>query len=373
MLVGVPKEIKKQEHRVGLVPASVKEFIAHGHQVVVETGAGAGIGFSDEMYKSAGATIAASAADVFAKADMIIKVKEPQPQEIAMLRPDQILFTYLHLAADAEQAEGLIKSNCVAIAYETVTGPDGRGLPLLAPMSEIAGRLSTQVGAHYLQKHLGGLGRLIGGVPGVPSANVLVLGGGVSGFNAARMAAGMEARVTILDRSPDRLRYLDDYFAGRAEVLYSTTDTVEQLIKEADIVIGAVLIPGASAPKLVTKAMLKTMKPGSVIVDIAIDQGGCLETSHATTHADPVYTVDGVIHYCVANMPGAVPLTSALALNQAVLPYALKLADLGWRKALLSDKGFRAGLNVCKGQVAHQGVADSLSLAFVAEPAALSA
>ncbi len=373
MLVGVPKEIKKQEHRVGLVPASVKEFITHGHQVVVETGAGAGIGFGDDAYKAAGATIAATAADVFAKADMIIKVKEPQPQEIAMLRPDQILFTYLHLAADAEQAEGLIKSNCVAIAYETVTGPDGRGLPLLAPMSEIAGRLSTQVGAHYLQKHLGGLGRLIGGVPGVPSANVLVLGGGVSGFNAARMAAGMEARVTILDRSPDRLRYLDDYFAGRAEVLYSTMDTVEQLIKEADIVIGAVLIPGASAPKLVTKAMLKTMKPGSVIVDIAIDQGGCLETSHATTHADPVYTVDGVIHYCVANMPGAVPLTSALALNQAVLPYALKLANMGWRKALLADKGFLAGLNICKGQVTHQGVADSLNLQFTAQPKDLAA
>lgn len=372
MLVGVPKEIKKQEHRVGLVPASVKEFVAQGHQVLVETGAGAGIGFSDEAYKAAGAAIAATAADVFAKADMIVKVKEPQAQEIAMLRPDQILFTYLHLAADAAQADGLIKSNCIAIAYETVTGADGRGLPLLAPMSEIAGRLSAQVGAHYLQKHLGGLGRLIGGVPGVPSANVLVLGGGVSGFNAARMAAGMEARVTILDRSPDRLRYLDDYFAGRAEVLYSTTDTVEQLIKEADIVIGAVLIPGASAPKLVTKAMLGTMKPGSVIVDIAIDQGGCLETSHATTHADPVYTVDGVIHYCVANMPGAVPLTSALALNQAVLPYALKLANLGWRRALLADRGFLAGLNICKGQVTHQGVADSLNLAYVSEPSVLS-
>lgn len=373
MLVGVPKEIKKQEHRVGLVPSSVREFISRGHKVLVETGAGAGIGFDDMAYKSAGAEIAATAADVFAKADMIIKVKEPQPQECAMLRPDQILFTYLHLAADAEQADALVKSGCIAIAYETVTGADGRSLPLLAPMSEIAGRLSVQVGAHYLQKHLGGLGRLIGGVPGVPSANVIVLGGGVSGFNAARMAVGMEARVTILDRSSDRLRFLDDYFAGRAEVLYSTTDTVEQLIKDADIVIGAVLIPGASAPKLVTKPMLKLMKKGSVIVDIAIDQGGCFETSHATTHGDPVYVVDDVIHYCVANMPGAVPLTSALALNQSVLPYALKLADKGWKAALLADSGFRAGLNICKGQVTHQGVAESLKLAFTANPTGLAA
>lgn len=371
MLVGVPKEIKKQEHRVGLVPASVREFVAHGHKVLVETGAGSGIGFGDDVYKAAGAEIAATPAEIFAKADMIIKVKEPQPQECAMLRPDQVLFTYLHLAADADQANALVKSGCVAIAYETVTGADGRSLPLLAPMSEIAGRLSVQVGAHYLQKHLGGLGRLIGGVPGVPSANVLVLGGGVSGFNAARMAVGMEARVTILDRSPDRLRFLDDHFAGRAEVIYSTTDTVEQLIREADIVIGAVLIPGASAPKLVTKPMLKLMKKGSVIVDIAIDQGGCFETSHATTHGDPVYVVDDVIHYCVANMPGAVPLTSALALNQSVLPYALRLADHGWQKALAADKGFRDGLNICKGQVTHKGVADSLGLPFTAQPAGL--
>jgi len=373
MLVGVPKEIKKQEHRVGLVPSSVREFVTHGHKVLVETGAGAGIGFGDDVYRNAGAEIAATAAEIFAKADMIVKVKEPQPQECAMLRPDQILFTYLHLAADAEQADALVKSGCVAIAYETVTGADGRSLPLLAPMSEIAGRLSVQVGAHYLQKHLGGLGRLIGGVPGVPSANVLVLGGGVSGFNAARMAVGMEARVTILDRSPDRLRFLDDHFEGRAEVIYSMTDTIEQLIKDADIVIGAVLIPGASAPKLVTKPMLKLMKKGSVIVDIAIDQGGCFETSHATTHGDPVYVVDDVIHYCVANMPGAVPLTSALALNQSVLPYALRLADKGWKAALLADPGFRAGLNICKGQVTHKGVADSLNLPFTLDPASLAA
>lgn len=364
MQIGVPKEIKKQEHRVGMVPASVREMVAHGHKVLVETGAGAGIGFDDAAYQASGAEIAGTPAEIFAKADMIVKVKEPQASECAMLRPDQILFTYLHLAADRAQAEGLIKSGAVAIAYETVTGPDGRGLPLLAPMSEIAGRLSVQVGAHFLQKHLGGLGRLIGGVPGVPSANVLVLGGGVAGFNAARMAVGMEARVTILDRSPERLRFLDDHFEGRAEVIYSQTDTIEQLLKTADIVIGAVLVPGASAPKLVRKEMLKTMKAGSVMVDIAIDQGGCFETSHATTHADPVFVVDGVIHYCVANMPGAVPLTSAMALNQSVLPYALKLADRGWEKALASDKGFQAGLNICKGLVTHEGVAESLGLPY---------
>lgn len=366
MRIGVPKEIKKQEHRVGLIPASVREFVAHGHSVMVETGAGAGIGFDDASYQAAGAEIAATAAQVFAENDMIIKVKEPQPVECEMLREDQILFTYLHLAADPAQAEGLIQSKCVAIAYETVTGPDGRGLPLLAPMSEVAGRLSVQEGAHYLMKHLGGEGRLLGGVPGVPSANVLVLGGGVAGFNAARMAVGMEARVTILDRSAKRLQELDDYFAGRAEVLYSTTDLIENLIKDADLVIGAVLIPGASAPKLVSKEMLKTMKNGSVMVDIAIDQGGCFETSHATTHADPIFEVDGVTHYCVANMPGAVPLTSAMALNHAVLPYALKIADMGWEAALESDMGLRAGLNICKGQVTHQSVAQSLGLPLVA-------
>lgn len=373
MLVGVPKEIKKQENRVGLVPASVREFTGKGHSVLVETGAGAGIGFTDDAYRAAGAEIAANASDVFAKADMIVKVKEPQPQECAMLRPGQILFTYLHLAPDPEQAQGLIKSGCVAIAYETVTNPDGRGLPLLAPMSEVAGRLSIQVGAHYLMKHMGGRGLLLGGVPGVPSANVLILGGGVAGFNAARMAAGMESRVTILDRSPDRLRALDDYFAGRAEVLYSTADTIETLIREADLVIGSVLIPGASAPKLVTKSMLKTMKPGAVMVDIAIDQGGCFETSKPTTHADPVFEVDGVVHYCVANMPGAVPLTSALALNQAVLPYALKLAGMGWKKALASDSGFLAGLNVCEGKITHKSVGEALSLPYLTDMAAVLA
>lgn len=365
MRIGVPKEIKKQEHRVGLIPASVREFVHHGHQVVVETGAGSAIGFGDEAYVAAGATIAQTPDEIFKSADMIIKVKEPQPQECAMLRPDQILFTYLHLAADKPQAEALIKSGCVAIAYETVTGANGRGLPLLAPMSEVAGRLSVQVGAHYLMKHMGGEGILIGGVPGTPAGRVLVLGGGVAGFNAARVAVGMGARVTILDKSPERLRELDEHFNGTAEVLYSTTSAIENLLPKSDIVVGAVLVPGASAPRLVTRDMLKTMKQGAVMVDIAIDQGGCFETSHATTHADPVYVVDNVIHYCVANMPGAVPRTSAMALNHAVLPYALKIANIGWEKALTGDSGFYAGLNICKGKVTHKGVAESLGFPHV--------
>lgn len=367
MLIGVPKEIKKQEHRVGLIPSSVREMVTHGHQVMVETGAGAGIGFDDAAYINAGARIAMTAADIFKTADMIIKVKEPQPQECAMLRPDQILFTYLHLAADKPQAEALIKSNCVAIAYETVTGANGKGLPLLAPMSEVAGRLSVQVGAHYLMKHMGGEGILIGGVPGTPAGRVLVLGGGVAGFNAARVAVGMGARVTILDKSPERLRELDEHFNGSAEVLYSTTAAIETLIPKSDLVIGAVLVPGASAPRLVTRSMLKTMKKGSVMVDIAIDQGGCFETSHPTTHGDPVYDVDGVIHYCVANMPGAVPKTSAMALNHAILPYALKIADMGWERALASDAGLAAGLNISKGKVMHKAVAEALHYLMVAE------
>lgn len=364
MRVGVPKEIKKQEHRVGLIPASVREFVQHGHDVFVESGAGIAIGFDDDHYKKAGAQILPDARSVFAQADLIIKVKEPQAQECAMLRPEQILFTYLHLAADKEQAEGLIKSGCVAIAYETVTGPNGRGLPLLAPMSEVAGRLSVQEGAHYLMKHLGGEGKLIGGVAGVPSANVLVLGGGVAGFNAARMAVGMEARVTILEKSSDRLRELDDYFAGRAEVLFSSSELLDSLIGDADLVVGSVLVPGASAPKLVTRAMLKQMKRRAVLVDIAIDQGGCFETSHPTTHADPVFVEEGIVHYCVANMPGAVPLTSTMALNHAVLPYALRIADMGWETALKADAGFRNGLNICRGAVTHQGVAQSLNMPY---------
>jgi alanine dehydrogenase len=373
MLIGVPKEIKTQEYRVGLVPSSVKEFVRAGHQVLVETNAGAAIGFSDEIYKEAGATIAKSAKEVFDKAEMIIKVKEPQPQECKMLREDQILFTYLHLAADAEQAQGLIDSKSIAIAYETVTGPDGRTLPLLQPMSEIAGRLSVQVGAYFLMKHKGGTGRLIGGVPGVRPAEVLIIGGGVSGFHAAQMATGLGANVTILERSNDRMRFLDDYFHGRANIVYSNADILERCIKDVDLVIGAVLIPGASAPRLITRDILKTMKHGSVFVDIAIDQGGCAETSKATTHDNPTYVVENVVHYCVANMPGAVPLTSALALNHSVLPYALNLANKGWRKALSDDANFRNGLNVCKGEITHKGVADSLNLKFSETPKALAA
>ena len=366
MIVGVPKEIKAQEHRVGLVPASVREFAAHGHKVLIERGAGAGINFTDDDYRVCGAEICESAADIFARADMIIKVKEPQPQECKMLRPGQVLFTYLHLAADPEQAKRLMESGCVAIAYETVTGTGGRGLPLLAPMSEIAGRLSIQVGGAYLLKHLGGRGRLIGGSPGVEPAKVVVLGGGVSGFHAAEMAVGMQANVVILEQNHDRIRDLDVHFGNRARVIQSSRDAIERYVLDADLVVGAVLIPGASAPKLVSKAMVKAMRPGSVLVDIAIDQGGCFETSHATTHNDPVYTVDDVIHYCVANMPGAVPMTSAQALNNAVMPYALALADKGWERALREDVNLLRGLNVWEGKITHPGVAQSLNLPLAA-------
>ncbi len=362
MIVGVPKEIKAQEHRVGLVPASVREFTAHGHQVLIETGAGAGINYTDDDYSASGAEICKTAAEIFKRADMIIKVKEPQPNECKMLREGQVLFTYLHLAADMEQAKGLIDSKSIAIAYETVTGAGGRGLPLLAPMSEIAGRLSIQVGGAYLLKHLGGRGRLIGGSPGVEPAKVVVLGGGVSGYHAAEMAVGMQANVVILEKNHDQIRVLDSHFGNRAQVIQSSRDSIERYVLDADLVIGAVLIPGASAPKLVTKEMVKAMRPGSVLVDIAIDQGGCFETSHATTHNNPVYTVDDVIHYCVANMPGAVPMTSAQALNNAVLPYALALADKGWKKALSDDANLRNGLNVFMGKITHEGVAESLKL-----------
>ncbi len=372
MIIGVPKEIKIQEYRVGLVPSSVKEFIAHGHEVLVETGAGAAINFTDALYEKAGATIVGSAADVFAKADMIIKVKEPQEQEYKMLREGQILFTYLHLAADKKQAQGLMDSGAVSIAYETVTGADGRSLPLLAPMSEVAGRLSIQVGANSLMKHNGGTGRLIGGVPGVKPADVLIIGGGVSGFHAAQMATGLGANVTILEKNNERMRYLDDYFHGRANIVYSSIDTLETAVQAADLVIGAVLIPGASAPQLISKSMLSTMIPGAVMVDIAIDQGGCFETSKATTHDNPTYVVDNVVHYCVANMPGAVPLTSALALNHSVLPYALKLADEGWKVAL-QDPNFLNGLNVCEGKITHRGVAESLDFDFEQPEQALAA
>ena len=373
MRIGVPKEIKAQEYRVGLVPASVKEFIAHGHEVLVETKSGAGINFTDEDYIEAGAKIAGTAQEVFDSAEMIIKVKEPQAIECKMLREDQILFTYLHLAADREQTKGLVDSKCIAIAYETVTGANGRGLPLLAPMSEIAGRLSIQVGGTYLQKHLGGTGRLMGGSPGVEAAKVVVIGGGVSGFHAAKMAVGLEADVTILEKGADQIRVLDDYFGNQARVIQSSRDSLERYVLDADLVIGAVLIPGASAPKLVTRDMVKGMRAGSVLVDIAIDQGGCFETSKATTHNDPVYSIEDVVHYCVANMPGAVPLTSAQALNNAVLPYALELADKGWKRALQESTALKEGLNVCKGQITYKSVAEALKMDFVPAPDMLAA
>jgi len=362
MIVGCPKEIKAQEYRVGLVPSSVKEYVQHGHKVIMETGAGVAINFSDEDYIAVGAEIRDTAKEIFDETDMIIKVKEPQAVECAMLREEQIIFTYLHLAANSELAKGLIDSGCVAIAYETVTGAEGRGLPLLAPMSEIAGRLSIQVGAFNLQKHMGGTGRMISAVPGILPAKVLILGGGVSGFNAARMAVGMEADVTILERNHDRLRYLDDYFAGQAKVVYSVTDFIERTVQSADLIIGAVLIPGDSAPHLIRKDMLKTMMPGTVMVDISIDQGGCFESSKATTHNKPTYIIDDVIYYCVANMPGAVPLSSTLALNHAVLPYGLVLADKGWKQAVLENKNLRSGLNVLKGKITHENVARALDL-----------
>jgi len=361
MRIGVPREIKVHEYRVGLVPAGVRELAAAGHELLVETGAGNGIGVDDAQYRAAGAAIAASAAEVFQRADMVIKVKEPQPLECAMLRPGQVLFTYLHLAADPAQAQGLIKSGATAIAYETVTGPRG-SLPLLTPMSEVAGRMSIQVGAASLQKAQGGFGVLLGGVPGVPPARVVILGGGVSGTHAAEMAVGLRADVTVVDRSVERLRELSVQFGAGLQTAYSTTETIEKLVKDADLVVGAVLVAGAAAPKLVTRAMVKSMKPGAVLVDIAIDQGGCFETSRPTTHADPTFVVDGVIHYCVANMPGAVPRTSTFALTNATLPYARALADLGWREALKRDAGLAAGLNVHAGEITHEVVARALGL-----------
>lgn len=371
MRVGCPREIKNHEYRVGLTPGSVREYVAHGHEVLVETGAGAGIGADDNAYRAAGATIAKTAADVFAKSDMIVKVKEPQPNEWAQLRDGQILYTYLHLAPDPEQTKGLLASGVTAIAYETVTDDRG-GLPLLAPMSEVAGRLSIQAGATALQKANGGRGVLLGGVPGVLPGKVTVLGGGVVGLHAARMAAGLGADVTIIDRSIPRLRQLDDLFAGRVHTRYSTVEALEEECFSADIVIGAVLIPGAAAPKLVSREMLSGMKKGSVLVDVAIDQGGCFETSHATTHADPTYEVDGVIHYCVANMPGAVPVTSAHALNNATLHYGLQLADKGL-KALVDDHHLRNGLNVHKGKITNRAVAEALGYELVEPKAVLAA
>ncbi|MEH3107868.1 MAG: alanine dehydrogenase [Sphingomonas fennica] len=358
MRVGVPKEIKNHEYRVGLTPGAVREYTAHGHEVVVESGAGAGIGADDAVYRAAGAQIAENAAEVFATAGMIVKVKEPQAAEWAQLREGQILFTYLHLAPDPDQARGLLASGCTAVAYETVTDAQGH-LPLLAPMSEVAGRLSIEAAGAALKAPAGGRGLLLGGVPGVAAARVVVLGGGVVGTHAARMAAGLGAEVTIVDRSIPRLRELDELFGGRVRTRVSTIAAIEAEIADADVVIGAVLVPGAAAPKLVTRPMLKLMKPRSVLVDVAIDQGGAFETSHPTTHADPTYEVDGVIHYCVANMPGAVPLTSSEALNNATLPFGLRLAAGGY-DAIGGDAGLTAGLNVHQGRIVNPTVAESL-------------
>jgi len=370
MRIGVPREIKTHEYRVGLAPASVRELVHHGHEVVVETGAGIGMGASDDAYRAAGAEIAPDAASVFAQADMIVKVKEPQPQECAMLREGQIIFTYLHLAADAPQTRALMESGCTAIAYETVTDRHGR-LPLLAPMSEVAGRMSLQVGAHCLEKEQGGSGVLLGGVPGVPAARVVIVGGGIAGTNAARMAMGLEAHVTVIDKSLDRLYALDLQFGPMLNTIFSTVDAIDTHVAGADLVIGSVLVPGAAAPKLVTRDMIRRMRPGSVVVDISIDQGGCFETSRPTTHAKPTYIEEGIVHYCVTNMPGAVAKTSTQALNNATLPFAIALADKGVRQALADDAHLRAGLNVHAGAVTYEAVATALDLAYTPAETAL--
>jgi len=363
MIVGTVREIKNHEYRVGLTPESVHELTAHGHEVLVESGAGEGIGAHDALYEKAGGQIVATAADIFARAAMIVKVKEPQAAERAMLRPDQILYTYLHLAPDPDQTRDLIASGAIGIAYETVTDAHG-GLPLLKPMSQVAGRMAIQAGATALEKAHGGRGVLLGGVPGVLPAKVAVIGGGVVGFNAAQMAAGLGADVTILDRSPEVLEKLGMYFEARAKTRFSNRANLADCVADADLVIGAVLIPGAAAPKLVSADMLKTMKKGAVLVDVAIDQGGCFETSHATTHADPTYIVDGIVHYCVANMPGAVARTSTYALNNVTLPHALRIAGLGWKDALRADPHLRAGLNVAQGKLTYRAVADALDLPY---------
>ena len=361
MRIGVPREIKVHEYRVGLVPAGVRELTAAGHEMFVESAAGCGIGVDDAHFEACGAKVLRTAAEVFKAADLIVKVKEPQAEECLMLRPGQVLFTYLHLAADREQAQGLMKSGATAIAYETVTGRNG-SLPLLTPMSEVAGRMSIQVGAGCLQKAEGGFGVLLGGVPGVPPAKVVILGGGIAGTHAAEMAVGLRSDVTVVDRSVDRLRELSSIFGSSLRTAYSTTETIEKLVLDADLVIGAVLVVGDAAPKLVTRAMVKRMKPGAVLVDIAIDQGGCFETSHPTTHAEPTFVVDGVIHYCVANMPGAVPRTSTFALTNATLPYVRAIAGLGWEEAFRRDSGLAAGLNVHAGKITHPAVASALGL-----------
>ncbi len=371
MRIGVPKEIKNHEYRVGLTPASVRELVAHGHQVLVQHDAGSAIGLDDVQYQAAGAELVATAAAVFERAEMIVKVKEPQPDECAMLRPDQILYTYLHLAPDPEQAAALIKSGAVCIAYETITGAGG-GLPLLAPMSEVAGRMAIQAGATYLEKEHGGRGLLLGGVPGVAPAHVVIIGAGVVGTNALQMAVGLGARVTVLDKSVDRLRQLDLVFGNRISTVYSTAASIEEAVLDADLVVGGVLVPGAAAPKLVTRSHISRMKKGAVVVDVAIDQGGCFETSHATTHTEPTYLVDGVVHYCVANMPGAVARTSTFALNNATIGHALALADKGWKAALRANEHLRNGLNICQGQVTYAAVARELNLPYVSADSVLA-
>ncbi|MBH9719526.1 alanine dehydrogenase [Burkholderia contaminans] len=364
MLIGVPKEIKNHEYRVGLTPAGARELTRHGHRVLVQRGAGTAIGLLDNDYTAAGASLCDGADEVFARADMIVKVKEPQPAECAMLRRGQILYTYLHLAPDPDQAAALMKSGAVCIAYETVTGPGG-GLPLLAPMSEVAGRMSIQVAATHLESPRGGRGLLMAGVPGVPAAHVVVLGAGVVGTGALQMAVGLGARVTVLDTNVNRLRQLDLVFANRITTVCSNAHTIDEAVRDADVVIGAVLVPGASAPRLVTRDMIATMRTGAVVVDVAIDQGGCFETSHATTHAAPTFVVDGVVHYCVANMPGAVARTSTFALNNATLTHALALADKGWKQAMTDDPHLRAGLKVCDGHITYEAVALALGLPYV--------
>ncbi len=364
MIIGVPKEIKNHEYRVGMTPTGVRELIHQGHQVLVQREGGTAIGLTNELYEAAGATLVESPQEIFASADMIVKVKEPQPQECAMFRPGQLLFTYLHLAPDPEQTKLLVASGAIAIAYETVTDDHG-GLPLLAPMSEVAGRMAIQAGAHSLEKAQGGNGTLLGGVPGVEPGKVVVIGGGVVGENAARMAMGLGADVTVLDRSIDRLKLLDNLYGPRLKTRFSTVESVESMVCEADLVVGAVLIPGAAAPKLVKRDTLAKMKKGAVLVDVAIDQGGCFETSKATTHQDPSYSIEGVVHYCVANMPGGVARTATFALTNSTLPYVIALANKGYRRALLDDKHLRNGLNVFKGQVTCQPVASDLGYEYV--------
>lgn len=371
MIVGVPKEIKNHEYRVGMTPSSVRELTSRGHQVLVQKNAGTEIGLTDEQYKAVGAELVETAQEIFARAEMIVKVKEPQPVECAMLRPGQILYTYLHLAPDPEQTAALVKSGAICIAYETITGASG-GLPLLAPMSEVAGRMAIQAGAAHLEKSKGGMGLLLGGVPGVAPAHIVIIGAGVVGTNAMQMAVGTGARVTILDKSVDRLRQLDLVYGNRISTVYSNAQSIEEAVLSADLVIGGVLVPGAAAPKLVTRDLISRMKKGAVVVDVAIDQGGCFETSHATTHAEPTYVVDGVIHYCVANMPGAVARTSTFALNNATVGHAVALATKGWKQALRDDVHLRNGLNVCEGKVTYEAVARDLGYAHVAAASVLN-